>query len=148
LQSRVVLKENQQEVHRFRNAMGNAALLQITWRFTNHLSSSVAGSRPSSFILELSCVRRNNACPRTALCSSTPAPFSPIRQIRRMKAQLHPRVCTRTHCVLGGSNHVAAHPSTCPRLLSPTLDCSTLPQHRHTQSKGQARRPHTSTQPH
>ena len=45
-----------------------------------------------SLTVELSAVRRNHACRRTALRSSTPPPFSATHPVRRLNPHLHPRI--------------------------------------------------------
>jgi hypothetical protein len=98
----------------------------------------IAFNRPPSLTVEVSRVRRNHACPRSALSSSTPAPFPAIRWGRLMNAQLHPRtLLVSAHayspCASSDSDHSASRPQARCRLLRTILVCGTLPQYRHTQ---------------
>ena len=100
--------------------------------------STIACNRPSITLLELSCVRRNDARPRTTLSSSTPAPFSALRRIRRMNPQLHPRsLLVSAHayrpCVSRLSKKLADHLAAGSRLLKTVLPAVPCRQGRPTQ---------------
>ena len=79
-------------------------------------SASPAADRPHS---SWNCprVRRNDACHRTALRSSTLAPFPAIRRARRMKAQLHPRALLVSAHAHSPASYAAQ--TTSPAILQP-----------------------------
>ena len=109
--------------------------------FVVQLASAAAPSPATdrrSLSLELSCVRRNDARPRTTLSSSTPAPFSALRRIRRMNPQLHPRsLLVSAHayrpCVSRRSKKVAGRLAAGSRLLKTVLPAVPCRQGRPTQ---------------